>query len=218
MHIIRNIFIGSLCLALTACGGGGGSNFAAATKPQVIVAFGDSLLAEGVFVTPGNIWVTRLQEQIAKDGINSKQPVTVINAGLPGETTSEALQRLPGILEAYHPTHIFLEHGTNDIWQCPSCINTTQRNLQIMAEQSIAAGAKVIMTDITFRLDGEPIAANYTSMFTTIAALTGSAYVNLVSGVEQGDVNYHPDGVHLKDAAQVAMKDNATQVLYSLIE
>lgn len=218
MNRIRIFFATLLCLSLTACGGGGGSGHASATKPQVIVAFGDSLLAEGVFVTPGKIWVTQLQNQIAQDGINSKQPVTVINAGLPGETTAEAVRRLPGILEAYHPTHIFLEHGTNDIWQCPSCINVAQSNLQNMAEQSIAAGAKVIMTDITFRLDGEPIASNYTAMFTTVAALTGSAYVNLVAGVAQGDVNYHPDGVHLTDAAQSAMKDNAAKVLYGLIQ
>lgn len=207
--------------ALTACGGGSsGPQGPVATTPLVIVAFGDSLTDENSgFVTPGSSWVAKLQRQISTDGVNSKQSVTVINAGIGGETTRDALARLPGVLAQYRPTHIFLAHGTNDLWQCyVSCFESTQTNLERMAQMSKSYGAQIIMTDITLKSFGDGAAASYSAMHRAVAADNGTNYIQLIDGVAYDDSHYWTDGVHLRDSAQEQMKNNAVKALYPLIK
>lgn len=200
---------------LSACGGGDGDENPAPTQPVVIVAFGDSLTEGSVFVTPGQRWVDKMARQIQADGVDAKASITVINQGVGGETAIRALARLPGVLATHRPTHIFLAHGTNDIWwDCPGCFARTQQALQQMVDLAKASGAKVILTDITFRLRGEAQAQAFSAMYTQTAQATNSTYLPIVADVPFNSINYHADLLHLKDAAQEAMKSNAIRALY----
>ncbi|MCB2018480.1 MAG: hypothetical protein KDF54_13365, partial [Hydrogenophaga sp.] len=198
-------------LMVSACGGGGNSG------PAVIVAYGDSLTNDaGQWVTPSELWVEKLKAQIQADGLNEKREITVINAGLGGEDSEAALQRLPGILANYKPTHILLMHGTNDIPPfCPGCPDAiTRPNLEAMAALAKDAGADVIMGEFTLKSFGSEMAQNYTNAIVQAAANTKSGYVNLSAGIPYDDTYYQFDGVHFTDAAQELIKNNAAAALF----
>jgi len=56
--------------------------------------------------------------------------IRVINAGVPGDTTADALARLPGYLRTdHHLTHAVIELGTNDFIQGIEC-ETIAANLE----------------------------------------------------------------------------------------
>lgn len=207
--------------ALSACGGGSSDSASASkpTTPKVIVAYGDSLTHGGAYVTPDQLWVRKMATQIQADGIDSKASVTVVNQSISGETTTQALARLPGVLAAQRPTHIFLAHGTNDIWwECPGCYARTQQNLQQMANLATAAGAKVIMTDFTFKIRGDAEAQAFSAMYSQVAKASNGTYLQIVAGIPLDGTNYHPELVHLRDVAQEALKNNAVRALYATLK
>lgn len=71
----------------------------------VILAFGDSL-TQGVGSTDDGDYPHQLQQLIKR---------RVINAGVAGEISAEGLQRLPALLDEYHPSLLILLEGGNDI-------------------------------------------------------------------------------------------------------
>ena len=78
-------------------------------SPVRIVAFGDSLTA-GYGLRPREAFPVVLGARLRADGYN----VTVVNAGVSGETTQAGLTRLPSVL-ALHPGLLILEFGCNDM-------------------------------------------------------------------------------------------------------
>lgn len=72
---------------------------------STVLALGDSLTA-GYGVTPAQAWPAQLAD---KTGWN------VINAGISGNTSGEALQRLPALLEEHKPALVFITLGGNDM-------------------------------------------------------------------------------------------------------
>ncbi len=74
-----------------------------------ILLLGDSISASyGMKATQG--WVHLLNRTLAQ----KKQPYTIINASVSGETTSGGLSRLAGILANGNVDHLLIELGGND--------------------------------------------------------------------------------------------------------
>ena len=70
-----------------------------------------------------------------------------MNAGVSGNTTKDAIDRLPGIL-ALHPAVVIVEFGGNDgLRGFP--LTVTQQNLNAVVARLLAAHSKVLLAGIT---------------------------------------------------------------------
>jgi len=136
MHLIqRSLFALFALLLLAACE-------RAPTLPKlashdVILAFGDSL-THGTGASPDEAYPARLAQLSNR---------AVVNAGVPGETTAEGLQRLPALLAEHHPKLVLLCLGGNDMLRrVPS--SETENNLRLMLQTLRASGAKVVLIGV----------------------------------------------------------------------
>jgi acyl-CoA thioesterase-1 len=80
-----------------------------AQAPIRLLVFGDSLVA-GYSLAPDASYPAQLEKALKAKGIN----VTVMNAGVSGDTTAAAASRLDWAL-ADKPTHVIVELGANDM-------------------------------------------------------------------------------------------------------
>ena len=104
---------------------------------DVILAFGDSL-------THG----TGATRETAYPAVLSRlSGHTVVNAGVPGETTAEGLARLPGVLDETRPRIVLLCLGGNDMLRRQDG-NNTEANLRRMIETIRASGAGVVLIGV----------------------------------------------------------------------
>jgi len=86
-----------------------GVSAAAEAAPLKILAFGDSLTA-GLGLAPGDSYPAKLQAALKAKGYD----VTVINAGVSGDTSADGLARLDWALQD-HPDYALVELGANDM-------------------------------------------------------------------------------------------------------
>ncbi|MBI1283708.1 MAG: arylesterase [Thiobacillus sp.] len=107
-------------------------------EPQdVVVAFGDSL-------THG----TGASEDTAYPAVlASLTGHIVINAGVPGDTTTSGLQRLPEVLAEYQPRLVLLCLGGNDMLRRQPAA-TTESNLRRLVQAIRASGANVVLIGV----------------------------------------------------------------------
>lgn len=104
---------------------------------DVILAFGDSL-------THG----TGASEETSYPAVLATlSGHTVINAGVPGDTTTTALLRLPTVLAEYKPRLVLLCLGGNDMLRKqPEA--TTENNLRLLVQTIRTSGAEVVLIGV----------------------------------------------------------------------
>jgi len=108
----------------------------------VIVAFGDSLTA-GFGAESGYSYPDFLQKDLDAAGLAWR----IVNAGVSGDTTSDGLNRLDGVL-ALKPRVVILEFGGNDgLRGLP--LDTTRANVDQMIQTMQHAGIRVILAGMT---------------------------------------------------------------------
>ncbi|MHC1697351.1 MAG: arylesterase [Geobacteraceae bacterium] len=103
----------------------------------VVLAFGDSL-TYGTGALPEQSYPAVLQNLISR---------TVINAGVPGETTSEGLARLPHYLDRYRPAVVLLCLGANDMLRGLNEVAAAE-NLKEMIRMTERQGAQVVLIGV----------------------------------------------------------------------
>jgi lysophospholipase L1-like esterase len=134
-QILRFPFVVFVLLLLAGCG-------RAPTLPKlagndVVVAFGDSLT-----------YGTGASSEAAYPAVLSTLTGhTVVNAGMPGETTGDALARLPQVLDQYHPRLVLLCLGGNDMLHKQPA-SATERNLRALVKTIQASGASVVLIGV----------------------------------------------------------------------
>ncbi len=122
---------------------------APADRRPLLVCFGDSLTA-GAGTGPGESFPDYLQSALDQRHIHYR----VDNQGISGNTTKDALQRLPGIL-ALHPAVVLVEFGGNDgLRGLP--IADTRANLDHIVATLQHSGARVALAGITLPPDYGP--------------------------------------------------------------
>lgn len=135
--LIRASLIVALSAALLVLGACGNDRLAELPDDAVLLAFGDSLTA-GNGVSEAEAYPAILR---------SLTGMTVINAGISGEVTSEGLARLPDLLNQHSPDLVILLEGGNDILQNRS-MSEAKANLARMIELSRNSGAAVVLIGV----------------------------------------------------------------------
>ena len=131
MAASRFLFI-ALLLAAAACGQR--PKLERLPESAVVLAFGDSL-TYGTGADEAESYPAQLQTLIGR---------RVVRAGVPGEVTSQALERLPGALDEYTPRLLLLCIGGNDFLRRLGNAQA-ERNVRAMVQLAKSRGVAVVL-------------------------------------------------------------------------
>ena len=165
-----------------------------------VAAFGDSLTA-GTALDSADRYNVKLQEALEARGLDA----TVLNRGVGGETSTDGLDRVAGIINDDDPDVVILELGTNDAIQTfdqSSANEDTAANLTSMIDDFQTAGIDVLLTGaFGFYPDFEGGSGyadegdrdDFEAIFPTVASATGvelldSGSDKFLGGTREGDV------------------------------
>ena len=114
-----------------------GTRLAPLPPEATVLCFGDSL-TYGTGAESGNSYPDELGRLIGR---------TVVNVGIPGETSGEALARLPGELDRTQPKLLILCSGANDILRHLD-LNQAAANLREMVKLTQRRGIGVVLIGV----------------------------------------------------------------------
>lgn len=121
-------------LALAACSRRAAVRADPVPPGATVLALGDSL-TWGTGATPDTAYPAVLATLTAWQ---------VLNAGVPGDTTAQALQRLPALLQEHTPALVLVSIGGNDLLRrLPEA--ETRANLRAICTAVRAAGAQLLL-------------------------------------------------------------------------
>ena len=109
------------------------------SKPVRILAFGDSLTA-GYQLPPAQSYPAQLEKLLRAQGFTA----TVVNAGVSGDTTSQALNRTEWVLKQGPFDMVLLCLGANDGLRMTP-VDVTEKNLRVLVRGFRKAGVKTVV-------------------------------------------------------------------------
>jgi len=133
---VLNLAVLALVLMLTACGERG-AQLPKLSTDDVIVAFGDSL-TYGTGASESESYPAVLAQLTGRK---------VVSAGVPGEVTAQALQRLPEVIEEYRPRLVIVCIGGNDMLRRLSMAQA-RANVRAMIELLKARDIAVVLIGV----------------------------------------------------------------------
>lgn len=184
-----------------------------AAPAQIILVVGDSLSAAyGIPVEQG--WVALLQQRLDTGGY----PYRLVNASISGDTTANALARLPAALAAQSPDVVMLALGGNDGLRGLS-LKAMKSNLAAMIESAQAAGARVLLVGVQLPPNYGP---RYTQGFQAVYRDLAQEYElallpSLVDGIGTEQSLMQADGIHPNITAQPLICDRVWGALFPLL-
>jgi len=131
--MLRHLLALGSAVVLGACG---------RRKPQATtVSAGATVLALGDSLTYGTGAAPDASYPAVLAGLSGWH---VVNAGVPGDTSAQALQRLPALLQEHEPALVLVSIGGNDLLRrLPEA--DTRANLQRICELALASSAQVMV-------------------------------------------------------------------------
>jgi len=149
--------------------------------PGPLICFGDSL-TYGTGTEGGMDYPSQLSKMVSKP---------VINAGIPGNTTAQALKRLEQDVLSRSPGLVLITLGGNDL-KNGVAKETAFRNLKIIVETIQSHGARVIIGGIKFPFRDRGFGKGYKAL----ADQTGAILIpNILKGI-MGNRKLMSDPIH----------------------
>lgn len=183
------------------------------TNASTIVVLGDSL-SSGYGLPIGQSWVSRLEERLKAEGYGYE----VVNASIPGDTSSGGLARLPGLLETHRPHIVIIELGGNDgLRGLP--VQSLHSNLARIIELTRESGAAAILAGIQIPPNyGPAYAGAFASTYPELAAEFEIPLVSfLMKDVALNGELMQSDGLHPNARGSEVMLENVWAVLAELL-
>jgi len=181
------------------------------TRP-VIVTFGDSISA-GFGVEPGKSYPDDLQKLLDSAGYHYR----VVNLGVSGDTTTDALERVPSVI-AIHPSIAVLEFGGNDgLRGLP--VASARKNLAAIVDKLQAAHIRVLLAGMTLpRNYGPEYIQSFDQMYLDLAKKYKLARIPFVlDGVGGHPDLTQPDGIHPTAQGAIIVARNVFKYLEPLL-
>ena len=163
-----------------------------------ILAFGDSL-TEGVGAPDGAAYPAQLEALTGH---------AVINAGVSGETTAEALTRLPAVLDRHEPALMILLTGGNDVLQNREPVRA-KANIARMIEMARGRGVQVVLVGVPKK----SLFSNSAPLYRELADFYHVVLVDDLVASLLRRPGYKSDAVHLNAAGYRAMAERLDEVL-----
>ena len=159
---------------------------------DTIICFGDSLTF-GTGAVPGMDYPSQLSKMISKP---------VINAGVPGDTTANALIRLQRDVLSRSPDMVLVTLGGNDL-KNGVAKDIAFKNLKRIVESIQGQGARVIIGGIRFPLRDRGFARGYEDLADqTGAVLIPDIFKDIIGNRGLMSDPIHPNGNGYKIMAQ----------------
>jgi acyl-CoA thioesterase-1 len=184
-----------------------------AANPKTMLVLGDSLAA-GYGLDPSESYPAVLQKKIKEAGWN----ITVINAGLSGDTTAGGLRRLDWVLKRKVDV-LLLELGGNDGLRGNS-VEAMKTNLQTIIEHTKQKypDVQIVIAGMRMPPNLGAYAAQFDKVFPDLAQKNQATLVPfLLEGVAGKPELNQPDAIHPTAAGQKILSDNLWKVLRPLL-
>ena len=179
-----------------------------------IVVLGDSISAAyGIPVEKG--WVSLLQQTLDQE----KQPYTLVNESISGDTTAGGLARIDKILDKQQPEIVLLELGANDGLQgIPP--KTIKNNLAEMITRSKQTGAKVMLLSMRIPPNyGKRYTELFYNMYSELSEEMDTHLVPFIlEDVALVEGMMQQDGLHPTAKAQAKIAEKIWQYLEPVID
>jgi acyl-CoA thioesterase-1 len=185
------------------------------SRNRTVLFVGTSLTA-GLGLNPDSAFPSLIQQKID----SAKLPVSVVNAGVSGETTSGLLQRLDWLLRAPFDVMV-LETGANDGLRgiAPSTVRENIRTAVRRIESS-RPSARILLVQMEVLPNlGPKYAAEFHAVYPELAREAGVSLVPfLLDGVAgRSDLN-QSDGIHPNQRGEHIVADNIWKSLRPVLD
>lgn len=193
-----------LAVLAASCGPDYGRVANLASTGSNIICFGDSI-TRGYGASTGNSYPEQLSALLGRP---------VVNAGVDGDTTGTALQRLERDVLAHDPRIVIVELSGNDfLRRVPHA--DTRNNLDTIVRRCTEADAMVVLVHAKFGILGSD---PYLDVFETIADRHGALLVrNVLKGV-LGNPSRMSDRIHPNDSGYALVAERVAEVVKPLLE
>ena len=179
---------------------------------RTIVAFGDSLTSGHGLASADQAYPAVLDRMLRASGL----PFTVVNHGVSGDTTADAVGRLDAALQA-NPSIVIVALGANDgLRGVP--VSRVRANLETIIEAAQARGAAVLLCGMeALPLNGWEYTVEFHRLFPALAAKYQVPLVPfLLTGVVGNQDMLLPDFIHPNAAGATQIARTIWPYLQSL--
>ena len=197
-------------------GGMGGAVAQVASTPatRTVLVLGDSLsAAHNIPIESG--WVSLLDARLSK----MVPKATAVNASISGETSLSGRNRLPALLQKYHPSVLVIELGANDGLQGLP-LQALKDNLSAMIDVAQKAKIRVLLLGIELPVNyGPQYRDGLRAVYADLAKSKRTGLVPfLLAAVALDPAMMQDDGLHPVASAEPKVLDTVWPQLQPLLQ